>query len=199
MICNLAEDGLIDKLRGTIIEIGTERGHGSTEALAKTAKRHNMRFITVDIFEDAVVAIRKPLKKVDPRFKAVCMDGIMFLRKYPRNDITVLYLDAFDAFYSNSQRIHSEKKNCEYEVRGNKLFNKNAWKMHLGCIKVCHTKIVAGGLVVVDDTRLDESGNWDGKGKLAVPFLLNNSYNLVSTKRHTYKHCCCLQKMNDES
>jgi len=47
------------------------------------------------------------------------------------------------------------------------------------------------GFICFDDTKLTRDG-WDGKGKLAVPYLLKNGYEVVD---NDYDNCVLLQRV----
>ena len=52
--------------------------------------------------------------------------------------------------------------------------------MHQLCAAAMITKMPEGGIVVIDDTWTDEDGEFDGKGKLAVPLLLASGFTLIA-------------------
>jgi hypothetical protein len=66
--------------------------------------------------------------------------------------------------------------------------------MHLDATKASHKKMVPGGYVCFDDTLLTRDG-WAGKGKDAVPFLLDNGFEVFD---NDYNNCVILRKKKDE-
>lgn len=185
------------KLNGTIIEIGSERGQGSTELLASFAKSNKCHFITVDVVEETSKKAEKIVKKIKPSFNAACMKGEDFLNIYPRNDICLVYLDAFDIQYPKKPASFERKK--IYEDNGLILSNENSWKMHLDCVKNCYNKVVDGGFIVFDDTWLDvKTKQIEGKGKTAVPFLLSNGYEKYNMVRANKSRVYILKKIKDK-
>ena len=48
--------------------------------------------------------------------------------------------------------------------------------MHLECARVIQAKMTVGGIVVIDDTWLDDAGELQGKGRLAVPYLKGRGF-----------------------
>lgn len=167
---------------GTIVEIGSERGHGSTEILARFAKEHKLHFVTVDILEEVWKNVQKILEPIDETFIAVCSKGEDYLKQFTPNNIVILYLDAFDITVKGN---YHQPRVDEYAKEGLILSNENAWKMHLEACKHGYDKVRTGGFIVFDDTWLDKKdptkSTYHGKGKTAIPFLLDNGYKIYST------------------
>lgn len=164
--------------QSTMIEIGSERGLGSTSLLASLAKKYKLHFITVDIMEETQKRVEKIVTDINPNFRAVCMRGEEFLKIYPRRDMAIIYLDAFDITYPNKKR--REDRAEIYQSKGLNYSNESSWKMHLECCQNMFNKMRIGGFVVFDDSWIaknkDGSKFYEGKGRTAIPFLLNNGY-----------------------
>ena len=98
----------------TIVEIGSERGEGSTEYFARLADEYKVDFHTIDILD-------KSRYKTNHNYK-VCWhqrDGAAWSQfEYPkiRKKISVLYLDNFDWIY-NHTTIHDPLWNEELYER----------------------------------------------------------------------------------
>ncbi len=176
IITNLAK---VTKEELSLIEIGSERGSGSTLSLAKFAQSLGLKFITVDADEEVVVSAREIIKSIDQRFEAHHQLGEVFLSNYPFNNIAVVYMDAFDIV---TDWPHKQETIDSYKRRDVPLTNEMAWKMHLEASKAVHEKIIPGGLICFDDVWKDVNGQWQGKGKTAIPFLLEHGYKLVKFK-----------------
>jgi hypothetical protein len=85
-----------------IVEIGSERGEGSTDYFSQLAEQHKVDFHTVDILDHSIDRVNQPNVNwhVD--------DGTAWCqKKYPKinKKISVLYLDNFD-FIFNQKTIH---------------------------------------------------------------------------------------------
>ena len=52
--------------------------------------------------------------------------------------------------------------------------------MHLEAARHCSRLIPPGGLIGLDDTWLD-NGQWEGKGALALPWLVDQGWQLLSS------------------
>jgi len=177
IIAKMAQKNKI-KFSGTIIEIGSERGQGSTKILAEMANKNSCHFITIDVMEEIYKKALVLIKGINKNFNAACMKGEEFLKIYPRKDICVLYLDAFDIEYPKKK--YSEHRKKLYSSHGLDLSNENAWNMHLQCAENVYDKVLVGGYIVFDDTWVNKkTKEVEGKGKLAVPFLQSKNYSVV--------------------
>ena len=159
-------DNMTDKI---LIEIGTTReimkGHDSTSFLYKSSKKYNFRFITVDMDPENTINAKKRFKDIE----AYTQKGEEFLKNFPEK-IDFIYLDAFDYYHSG----HSQKRKSSYAKNlGCEINNENCHKMHLECSKSLVEKLSKDGVIVFDDILNRE---FDGKGKTAIPFLLESGF-----------------------
>lgn len=163
----------------SFVEIGSERGTGSSHRLAKLCKKNGWKFVTVDPDEGVSAGAKEIVKKIDAEFEAIKELGEVYLQNHSGKDIGVCYLDAFDIV---TDWPHKQSSVETYKKRNVEITNEAAYKMHYDAsVNVC-TKIVHGGFVCFDDVWLDKSNVWQGKGKTAIPFLLSNGYKIVSYK-----------------
>ena len=82
-----------------------------------------------------------------------------------------LYLDAFD--YEKS--CHPKQRREKYDLVLNaKITNENCWKMHLTCCENILPNLSDSCLICFDD--IFDENTFEGKGKLAIPFLLDNGF-----------------------
>ena len=175
----------------SVIEIGCTREvvfpQCSTQKLAFFASIFGMEFTTVDMNPESIEAVNVTLSAYSIRSKAVVSKGEDFLAKYDK-PIDFLYLDAFDLAHGN----HSEKRIEDYEQFLNtKITDSGCRTMHLECAEALlqplsngETRMPVGGVVVFDDTKLVQEKFW-GKGELAVPYLLENGFKLITRGRAT--------------
>lgn len=150
-------------------------GHSSL-LLARAASE----FHTVDIDIECAKLTRSELKKYNlwPKSNVYCGDGIRFLHDF-NNQINFLYLDAWDVEYPN----HAE--------------------MHLEAFKIAESKLADTAIILIDDTDIGfsvEKGFHNdeeclgGKGRLLIPFLLQNkNFKLLFKGRQT----CFIKKQNE--
>jgi hypothetical protein len=173
---------------GIFLEVGSDRETGSTKILAKKAKELNTKFITVDPDEGAFNRAKSIVKSIDESFEAVQDLGEEWIAKYEGEKFSLVYLDAFDNVLDFWP--HKQTTIDTYTKRGTEITNENAWNMHLKAAEALLGKIVPNGLICFDDT-VQRGSDWNGKGKLAVPFLLENGYDIVE---NDYNNCLILQE-----
>jgi hypothetical protein len=164
----------------TLIEIGSTRepdpAQRSTEKLAIFSAVTGMNFITVDMDPECTGNARRIVRRLNPAGQAVTKKGEDYLAAFP-GPLDYVYLDAFD--YDHG--MHSQERQARYrDILKAEITNEMAWEMHSKCAESIISKMREGGIVVVDDTWLDADGKDDGKGKLAVPLLLENGFEIVA-------------------
>jgi len=164
------------------VEIGSDRGHGSTRELAEMSHRLGYNFITVDADDSISNHAEQIVKSVNENFISINDLGENFLLNFDQ-EIHLVYLDAFDLEHMQDRPVSNfcPSTHGTYDKRNVKLTNKNCWKMHFDCAKILVEKMMSGGYLFFDDVY---SGfpDWDGKGKTAIPFLLENGFTLIEYK-----------------
>lgn len=176
----LSERNLSGNQAKTLIEIGSTRenlpGQGSTEKLARLCKSHGMHFVTVDMNPLLIERAVELLAGIDSGFLAICAKGEEYLSSCSR-EIDFVFLDAYD--YDHG--YHSQERQAAYERHlGKRINNEDCHLMHLECAKALLDKLSDAGLICFDDTW-KTGGAWQGKGTLAVPYLLENGFLIVGT------------------
>lgn len=164
----------VDLSNKVLIEIGTTReisyGQDSSYTLLKFCNSNNIKFITVDMDSENTENIKKRCLLDGMNINAITSKGEDFLLEYD-GVIDFLYLDAFD-FYHNE---HSDKRKDKYRsILNTTINNEDCHKMHLDCCINSIDKISVGGYICIDDV-FDE---FEGKGKTAIPFLLENGFKI---------------------
>jgi len=162
---------------GYFIEVGTTReklpGQGSTVVLAELAQRLGLTFVTVDMDPANTEQARVDLRNF-PSAKAVTAKGEDFLAE-SRAPIVAAYLDAFDIDHG----AHSEYRIDRYRrYLSTEITNDAAQQMHLACAEALISRVVPGGVIVIDDTW-SRGGSFAGKGATAVPLLLHSGYTII--------------------
>jgi hypothetical protein len=165
-----------------IIEIGSTRedipGQGSTEQIAECAQRHNLHFITVDIDPHNTIMAKESIHQINSTFEAITEKGEDFLRRYD-NHVDYVFLDAYDFDHGK----HSKLRQSRYQKYLGEAINDEAChKMHLDCAESLGKKLSANGVICIDDTWQNDSGSWTAKGTLAVPYLLNNGFEVIESR-----------------
>lgn len=164
----------------TLIEIGMTRepvlGQRSTQKLAFFAALTDMRFIGVDMDGKNVHEAKRFMPYLNPGAQFVAQKGEDFLRLHP-GPIDYVYLDAFDFDHGK----HSEARQERYRQNlGTEINDEACWKMHADCAKTLVKRLSPGGIVALDDTWTDGEGRYHGKGKLAMPILLEAGFKVVA-------------------
>jgi hypothetical protein len=167
----------------TLIEIGTTReqwpDQRSTEKLAIFTAMNDMNFRTVDMDPQNTQRARDVLKYVNPSAKAITMKGEDYLA-INEAELDYIYLDAFDFYHDN----HSQQRKDRYrQLLNTEISDPECWKMHAECARAIVARMRPGGIVVLDDTWVDATGAYAGKGKLAVPILLDGGFEVIATIR----------------
>lgn len=151
-----------------IIETGSVRGledHSrmgdgwSTYHWLEHSQKTGSNVWTVDIHSHAVNMTNKLKEKYFPdvnNFQAILGDSIEFLKGFTEK-IDLLFLDSFD--YCGDEE------------------NINKCHLHsLNEFKASEEKMTEGSYVLIDDVF---NSDWDGKGKLCIPYILSRGYELV--------------------
>lgn len=177
-----------------IVEIGSERGEGSTRYFVDFARRYGISFYTVDFdpvqYENAKRMCESGDSDTDSvEIKAFCMKGEDFLADvFPsmNKSIMFLYLDNFDFIYDHLVGLVDDQIST-YKNLGVTMNNKNSKLVHLKQTQLAEPFIHHHGVVLCDDTfkRGDE---WDGKCSLAVPYLLSRGWHIIETDHGTQHH-----------
>jgi hypothetical protein len=161
------------------LEMGSDRGEGSTKVLAELANKLELTFITVDMNPELCQNALKIVQAINPKFSAECDRGEDFIANFfGDGDIAVLYLDAYDTMPVGAD-LPSDIKEPYIKNMG-KWSNEEAWNMHLKCSEIADKKLMPGGLICFDDMWRQGGmyGHWAmrSKGFMAVPWLLSQEY-----------------------
>lgn len=173
-------------LRGkTLTEVGTTREHlrsqGSTSKLAIFTGLLGMDFTTVDMDPANTEDVAGFIRFLNPTARALTAKGEDYLAAH-EGPLDYVYLDAFDFYHDN----HSAERQSRYqEFLGTDINDEACWEMHRACADAIVAKMSPGGLVALDDTWTDANGNYDGKGKLAIPLLLQHDFDIVAMSTTT--------------
>jgi hypothetical protein len=168
-----------------LVEIGTTReriaGQGSTEKLAIFATLTEMQFVTVDIDPKNSKRAQQSMRYLNSAAKAVTARGENYLSLFS-GALDFVYLDAFDFDHGK----HSQQRQDRYrELLQTDINDEACWKMHEACARAIKAKMRVGGIVVIDDTWTGVDGTYAGKGKLAVPLLLDSGFEIIAKTRMT--------------
>jgi hypothetical protein len=168
-----------------IVEIGSERGEGSTEWFDVYAKKLNVDFYSVDVVDTA----KTHLTHLTNTNFVIAESG----SHWAHNDlpklnkkIKVLYLDNYDWLGPiNNLLPHEQEQVAEYQNRGIEMSNLNCQTEHLHQMVGCLPFMSNESIIICDDTPYqDHSGIYIGKNGAVIPYLLSYGYKIVFGRGH---------------
>ena len=178
----------LDKLAPTntsvFVEIGSDKGNGSTLPLAHMAQRLGLRLITVDLEEQIMGKLnyRYPEDPILANIDCVCAQGSLWAKEqFPKMDLSIscLYLDNFDWDYGDPRFSHLiVEQQQEYVRRGYEMTNFNSQIEHLAQMIALLPYMDQSSIIVCDDTYT-QNNCWVGKCGAVVPYLEINGYKII--------------------
>ena len=169
---------------GVVLEIGMERGEGSTKFFDEFCEKNSLDFYSVDFDPEPWSSIQN-LGWVTP----VRMTGENFLLHHFKNEeqkIFFAYLDNFDYIFDHirghQQIIDQQKRYKEYGIDMDEN-NHSCRKAHLLQTVLIDVDFAAESCFFLFDDTWKEGEKWGGKGALAVPYLLSKDYKLIETSK----------------
>ena len=168
-----------------VVEIGSERGEGSTAYFRDWVSVHGVDFHTVDVTDDALQHFTKHYGGAgDIKFHitetghAWCRDVLPTLGK----QISVLYLDNFDWIDPvNLQYQWLHDQIAAYASRGVVMNNENSQEEHRLQTLYCLPHMAARSIIIIDDSWTDTTSptGWGGKCGTAIPMMLDAEYQIL--------------------
>ena len=177
-------ENYVDRLgtpEGIILEIGSERGEGSTVYLDELAKRLGIHFVTCDIDKERVEKINQQ------GINAVCQRGEEYIPTIMENTLNICYLDNFDWNWwvgrEDSDKVWVQHQIDWYKENHNIVMdNVNCQITHLVQSVLIETKTTKNSIICFDDTWSEiYYKTYIGKGGAAVTYLLAKGYEVLHT------------------
>lgn len=176
----------VDPDQDIVLEIGSERGDGSTEFLYQWAKTKGLDFYSVDVvkYSGGIFDTADIKFEIHESGSAWCRDRLPELDK----SVKVLYLDNFDyipAGWETLEKIQNQIK--QYAARGVVQNNENCMEEHRMQAQYCMPYMSNESVIIVDDTQFDQEAfdagksvehTWHGKGARVISLLMNNFYTI---------------------
>lgn len=159
------------------VEIGSDRGEGSTGELDRLAGIHNTKLITVDIVPHA----QKNLADSLIHTEFVVASGSDWAKHYQGPKISCVYLDNFDYIWDTRDicsHAPTMKQLHEYNTRGQTMNNANCQIEHMKQMLFLYPHLTPNAVVMFDDTYL-HNDCWIGKCGPGVVFLLAQDWTVV--------------------
>jgi tetratricopeptide (TPR) repeat protein len=165
----------------SMVEIGTTRenvpGQGSTRKLAEFCHSSDVGFVTVDMDPHNAHVATELFARMGVRFEALAAKGEDYLARR-LEPVDFVFLDAYDFDHGK----HSELRQSRYQkFLGSRIDEEACHRMHLDCAQSLLRLLTRYGVVCIDDTWL-ENGHWTAKGTLAMPYLLENGFELIEAR-----------------
>lgn len=163
--------------RSIFVEIGSERGEGSTLHLARLAERCNTILHSVDLSDHASRTLAHPC------LSCHVQSGTNWIKDaYPsiNRRVSLLYLDNFDWIWDVSQipnwiQQQINQYRNEFSIDMN---NDNCQQEHFNQMMAIMPYMADRCLVIADDTFL-VNGAWSGKCGAVVVLLRNMGFKLL--------------------
>lgn len=172
---------------GQFVEIGTSRNgdDGSTRTIAEWAARFDKHLWTVDV--DPVNCEFVQNMHI-PNLEVSNQTGEEFLKEFPKHIayISFLYLDNFDwDWHPEKTEDFVLEQQQRYQNLGLAMNNVNSQRAHLAQAVLAVPAMADQSIIVCDDTWYNRYwGHYSGKSGSAIPFLLNNGYEILYTEEH---------------
>jgi hypothetical protein len=180
---NLAKNLQQIEPNSIFLEIGSERGEGSTKFLADLAQKFGTVLHTVDLDKQKANAFDHP------SIVWHTGKGSEWVKtEYPKigKKISLVYLDNFD--WNHWPRVKGhwvQTQIAEYKEKFNiEMNNENSKQEHLEQVINLLPWLSDSSTVLCDDTfQVDgtRGGKWDGKCALALPYLQQFGFNIADT------------------
>ena len=184
-------DDFANVLQGSVVEIGTCRGEGSTEYLSTVCKKTGNKFYTVDFDMD----------RLDwPDTHQFRITGEEFFEKhFPADEkVCFAYLDGFDWAWQEPEDSRASEQDLKkwsqmvedqtviYQRYGIVMNNENSQLSHLTLAKAVAEQAAKKCVILIDDT-FGVDGNISGKGGTAYTWLVKQGWHEIAVDHHAAK------------
>jgi cephalosporin hydroxylase len=168
-----------------VVEIGSDRWEGSSAYFADLANTHGMRFISVDIDQQAGIRVLRTIASDHAVITEIVQDdGTKWSARYQGPRIRVLYLDNFDwDWRTDQQQIRIQNQVQWYANQGIVMNNLNCQVAHLSQMMNLMPHMSDQCVICVDDTY-EHNGVYLGKGGAVIPYLLSQGFSMLEATDH---------------
>lgn len=160
-----------------IVEIGSERGEGSTKFFDTYSKDLGIPFYSIDIEDNA----KTQLSELKHTNWIISSGSVWSKEQLPllNKKIKVLYLDNFD--WNHNPTIPTETGFDKLYEKHNTIWtNLNCVAEHLHQMINCLPYMAEKSIIICDDTPYqDHSGIYIGKCSAVIPLLIIHGYTIV--------------------
>ena len=194
---------------GDWIEIGVDRGEGSTPWLAERARNKNADFFAVDVDPKQIRTTRQRFidqGQMSPKIFFVEARGEEFIKDYthdhPDRRVSLAYLDNFDWDYwlgGQEEAFVPAVKQQYKDLMGVEMINLNSQITHMLQAMLLVPIMSENSIFICDDTWYDpRDGVFVGKCSSAIPFLLMSGYQMLHTEGYRQNSGAILGKFANE-
>jgi hypothetical protein len=206
--------------RAAWVELGVDRGEGSTRWFSDMAKTRATKFYGVDMDPDQIERAKVNLAQsrtatirsdgsidmapgeIDPHIEMIADKGEEFLRKMdPEEQISLCYLDNFDWDYWLGQEEESFVAEVKQRYRDTiqiEMTNTNSQLTHLIQTMRLIPRLTPNSLVICDDTWfIPEEGIFSGKCSAAIPLLILHGFKLLHREGYRQNSGAILGRFRD--
>lgn len=175
---------------GHILEIGMDRGEGSTKHFIQLAKQRGVRYVGVDMD----TAQTRKYKDHAEHCEVHQQSGESYLDK-TQHSFSIVYLDNFDWNYWKDEKsgpIPNQNKRYE-EFMQTKLTNVNSQQSHLLQAIKLQSHLTPNATIMCDDTWWEENYMvWMGKCSAAIPYLLSCGFRVSHSEGKANNPASCV-------
>lgn len=191
-ILHTVEQFMPSCISGVFVEIGTDRGEGSTLWLANLAERMQTQLHTVDIRPHLDNMVLDPTShRLGSSFDHITWHtaaGSTWAKDYGSigQVISLLYLDNYDWTWQSQGQVprYLQVQKIKYLNRfGIQLNNQDCQIEHLKQIMYLESWFCSDTVIVMDDTFYQDQ-TWNGKCGPAVIWLLAQGYQILSAENN---------------
>jgi hypothetical protein len=173
-----------------VLEIGSERGEGSSSWLYAWAKQRNIEFYSVDVEHHTHREQTYPEINwiVTSSGSDWCKTSLPGLNK----KIKVLYLDNFDWIWEPKNIPDWIQEQIDsYARRGVTMNNQNCQEEHRLQLEYCLPYLDEQSVVIMDDTYYEHGNKSQLRGKCAtaIPLLLANGFKIDDSAEYATRGC----------
>jgi hypothetical protein len=219
-----AVEKYFDKIdSGSWLEIGVDRGEGSTRFFSDSAGKRGVKFYGVDADPDQVSrsldtlrrtgqasigpdgSINQILGDLPAHVSIVHNTGEKFLdefaQQHPTERFSLVYLDNFDWDYwvggEEESFVPAQKQRYE-QIMGVQMNNLNSQIAHFLQAFKLQTMMTEHAIIVCDDTWYHpREGVFIGKCSVAIPLLLLNGYKILESQGYRQNSGVILGKIKE--
>lgn len=164
-------------VRAAIVEIGGERGDGSTSHFLRFAADHRLPFWSIDIAQ-------RPSEHPSVITGTSGEDWLTHTLPTLRTQVAFAYLDNFDWPYASlGHKRWLQDQVAEYAARGVSLTRENSMQAHLNQTLLLEPHLAPDAAILFDDTWPRPSTapgpRFDGKGATALAHLLARGWRVL--------------------